>query len=151
MVRNKIENLSHAVILQLLNQFLQLFITADFRIQLIVVGNVISVGAASASLEDGRRINMRNAESVQISDEPPRIFKTKSGIELQTLGRERLGRSLFRGQSVQALRNAARFRGQNCWISSHEDNQTAPLLRQKTPTSFDAQIPGEEGSPRALC
>src|SRR5437868_6316635 len=102
-----------------MNQFLQLFIAAHFRIELVVVSDVVPMRASGAGLEDGRRINVRDAQRVQISYKPPRIFKTEAGIELQTVGGKWLGVALLRGQPVKAFRDTARFWRQNRWIGSH--------------------------------
>jgi len=41
--------------------------------------------ASGSGFEDGRRINMRDAERVQISHEAARILKTKAGVKLQPI------------------------------------------------------------------
>jgi hypothetical protein len=50
-----------------------------------MVSDVITVRAAGAGLENGRRINMRDAQRMQISYKPPRILKAEAGVELQTI------------------------------------------------------------------
>jgi hypothetical protein len=60
-----------------------------------VVSDIVSMLAAGAGLEDGRRINVGDAQRVQVSDEPPRIFKSEAGIELQPIGGKRLSVALL--------------------------------------------------------
>ena len=95
MVGHDIQHLAHAVILEFTHQLLQLFIAADFRIELVVVSNVITMLASGSGLEDGRRINVRDAQRVQISHKAARILKAKAGIKLQAIRGERLGAALL--------------------------------------------------------
>jgi hypothetical protein len=119
MVGNKIQHLAHTIILEFADQFLQLFITADLRIQLVVVSNVIAVRAASPRLKNGRRINVGDAESMQVSGQPSRVLKAKARMELQAIRGKRPGSPLLRRKTVQAFGDAAGFRGQDGRIGSH--------------------------------
>ncbi len=94
-VGHNIQHLAHAVILELIYQLLQLFIAADFRIELVVVSNVITMLAAGSGLEDGRGINVRDAQRMQISDKTARILKAKAGVKLQAIRGERLRGALL--------------------------------------------------------
>jgi hypothetical protein len=61
---------------------------------------------------------------VQITDELPRVFESEPGIELEAVGRDRADASLLRRQTVQTLRNSARFWGEYGRVRSHfEDCQ----------------------------
>src|SRR5260370_41507322 len=82
-VGNDVENLSHAVLMQGRNEFVVLFETADFRIQLMVVNDVISMHAAGPSTQGRGSITMRNTELSEIGDEIGGLQKRENAIELQ--------------------------------------------------------------------
>ena len=86
MIRHNVEDQSHAQRLHLAHACVELFFRPDLRIQRVVIGDVVSVQAAGARLQHWREITMGDSELIQIGQQPPRIFKTKSCVQLQTVG-----------------------------------------------------------------
>src|SRR5262249_39929910 len=108
-VGNDVENLPQAVTLELMHKRLQIGVGADFGIQRVVVSDVVTVHAAGTGLQNGRRVNVRDAERVQIADETARVLKTESGIELQTIRGKWASSMLVGRQPVKTFRDAAGF------------------------------------------
>ena len=60
---------------------------ADFRIEGLMTGNVIAVGAPGPSLQKRRGIAVGNAQRLQIGHEVEGIPEREPGVKLQTIGR----------------------------------------------------------------
>ncbi len=92
-IGNNIKNQRHTHRLHLTHACVEFFFGADLRVECVVVGDIVTVRASGPGFQDGRKIAMRNPELIQIGQQPPRIFKTKSCVQLQTVGADgsRLG------------------------------------------------------------
>ena len=71
------------------DQRLELLFSSDLRIQLVVVGDVVAVHTARARFQDGRGIAVRDAEALQVRDQPARVFEAKPTVKLQPICGER--------------------------------------------------------------
>ena len=71
----------------------EIFLRPEFRIELVMIGDVIAVHAARARLEDRREIDVADAELREVRRDCPRVTETKAGVQLQTIGRAGNGHS----------------------------------------------------------
>ncbi len=70
-VRDEIEDLTHAVRVQLGDPGVVFLARTDRGVQLVVIGDVVAVQALRARLKIGRRIAVADAELVQIRHDSP--------------------------------------------------------------------------------
>src|SRR5438445_4625078 len=84
-VGNDVENLSHAMLMQGRNEFVVLFESPDFWIELMVVNDVVSMHAAGPGTQIRRSVTMRNAQLSEIGDEFGGLQKREIAIELQAV------------------------------------------------------------------
>src|SRR5205823_8951628 len=91
-VGNDVENLSHAMLMQGRNEFVVLFESTDFRIQLMMVNDVVSMHTAGSGAQIRRGVTMRNTELSEIGDEFSGLQEREIAIELQAVRRNRYPR-----------------------------------------------------------
>ena len=91
-VRDEIDDLSHAVRMQIGDPGIVLLARPDRGIQLVVIGDVVTVQAFRARLEIGRRIAIADPERIQVRHDFPRLGKGELPVELQPVGRGRNAR-----------------------------------------------------------
>src|SRR5580693_7324636 len=89
MIRYEVENLSHAVRVQLCDPGVVFFAGTDRCVQLIVIGNVVSVHALGAGLEIGRGIDIADTECAEVGNDFARPREREPSIELQSIGANR--------------------------------------------------------------
>jgi hypothetical protein len=65
-IGDEIENEAKPVLLQRCAQARKTFVTPELRIEPIVIDNVVSVGASGPGLEKRRRVQMRDAQFLQV-------------------------------------------------------------------------------------
>src|SRR6516162_1988901 len=73
MVGNKIQNESHVRLEERITQKLEPLFSAELRIDRVVIDDVITMGAAGARLEKGRRIDVADTEGFEIRHQGRRI------------------------------------------------------------------------------
>src|SRR5262245_36830539 len=83
MVRNKIQDLAHAVRLQLRDPSVIIRPRPDRRVQLVMISDVVTVQTLGAGLEIGRCIHVAHPELLEVSDDFSRVRKCETPIELQ--------------------------------------------------------------------
>ncbi len=88
-VGNDVEDLAHAVGMQGLDPGFIVRLGADFRIEGLVIGDIVAVLAAGPGFEIGGRITVGDAQVVKIGDEGEGIAKRKAGVKLQAIRRIR--------------------------------------------------------------
>ena len=98
-VRDEIDDLSHAVRVQISDPGVVFLARADGGVQLVVIGDVVTVQALRARLEIGRRIAIADAKRVKIRNNLPRLRKGELPVELQPVGGSGNARSACRGES----------------------------------------------------
>src|SRR5579864_6779234 len=108
------------MVLELARQRLEIFVAADFRVQLSVVSDVVSMRAARPGFQNRRRIEMRDPQRVEVADQGPGFAKAKPCIELHPISSGRSRSPALRHQSLQAFGNAAQFLGDDGGIRSHK-------------------------------
>jgi hypothetical protein len=86
-VRDEIQNLPHAVRVQRLDPRIVIGPGTDRGIELVVIGNVVTVQAVRARLEIRRRVAIADAERVEIRHDLPRLGKRELPVELQPVSR----------------------------------------------------------------
>ena len=92
MVGHEVEDQAEIVLLQRRAQPLEAGFAAELRIELGVIDDVIAVGRALARLHEGRGIEMRDAERLQIGHDGGGGVEIEIRGELQAVGRDRNGR-----------------------------------------------------------
>ena len=88
-VRNHIEDLAHAVRAQRADKGVEVLDSSDFRIEYIVIDDVVAMHASRASPEVRGRIAMGNAKLSQVGDQLRCLLKSEIAIELQPVGCQR--------------------------------------------------------------
>src|SRR3954468_11779351 len=89
MVGDNVENLAHAVTMQLGDQMLIVFGRADFGIERVVVDDVVAVEATWPGAQIWRGVEVGDAERTEVRDYCRRIAKGEMRIQLQAIGRSR--------------------------------------------------------------
>jgi len=87
-VRHCVQDKPHAERFKVGNEIAKLLFGSDFRIESIVIGDVVAVGASRPGLQHCGSVAMTYAEGVQVGYEKARVLKSKFTIELQTIGGE---------------------------------------------------------------
>src|SRR5207237_1034219 len=62
---------------------------SDLRVQLRVVDHVVAVGAPLARPEEGRGVDVGDAQRVEVGDDRGRVTEAEPGMELEPVGRRR--------------------------------------------------------------
>jgi hypothetical protein len=86
-VRDEIDYLTHAVRVKIRDPGIVVGAGTDGRVQLVVIGNVVTVQALRARLEIGRRITIADPERIEIRHDLPGLLKGELPIELQPVSR----------------------------------------------------------------
>ena len=86
-VRDEIDDLPHAVRMQIRDPGIVLLARTDRGVQLVVIGDVVTMQAFRARLEIGRRIAITDTERIQIRHNFPRPRKGELPVKLQPVGR----------------------------------------------------------------
>ena len=95
-VRDEIDDLPEAVLVQSGDELIKILARADGGIQLIVIADVVAMQAVRARAEKGRRIDVADPEIAQVRHEVARLAEGEVLVELQAIGRRRdAGRSGF--------------------------------------------------------
>src|ERR1700719_3133725 len=89
MVWNEIEDLAHAFRMQFRNERIVLFARADRRVELIMIGNVVTVHAFRTCLEKRRCVNVANSQRVEVGHNFSRLREGEPSVELQPIGANR--------------------------------------------------------------
>jgi hypothetical protein len=89
MIRHDVDDQPHAVLAQLCDQSLELFLGAQLGIQARVIGDVVAMRAARPGLEDRRGIDMADAEPLQVRHDARGVGEGEFAIELQPIRRAR--------------------------------------------------------------
>ena len=82
MVWNDVQEEPHSICLQLADEVFKFFLVSEFRVQPGWIGNVVTMCAAPPGLEDGRGVEVRDAEFMEIWDQPSRVLKSHSRMKL---------------------------------------------------------------------
>ena len=82
-VRNEIDDLSHAVAVEIGDPGVVLIARTDRGVQFVVIGNVVAVQTFRARLEIGRRITITDPERVEIRHNLSRVVEGELPVELQ--------------------------------------------------------------------
>ena len=88
-VGHHVEDMSHAVLAQPLDEALEIFRAADLGVERVVIDDVVAVRAARPRAEIRRAIHVAHAETRQIRDERGRIGKSEAAVQLQAIGAAR--------------------------------------------------------------
>ena len=86
MIRDKIQNLSHRVLVQLRNPRIIIRARADCGVQLVMISDVVTMQAIRARLKIGRCVNVTNFQCIQIGHDLACLGKSEPAIELQPVG-----------------------------------------------------------------
>ena len=89
MVRDNIEDLPHPVFSEFLCHFIVFLFCPDFRVQGVVVHDVISMQAPFPGFEIGGCIEVADAEGKEIRDDPLCVLKPEMPVELKPVSRHR--------------------------------------------------------------
>ena len=95
MVRHEIENQPEIVLPQHSAQPLEAGFAAELRVELGVVGDVVAMRAALAGAHEGRGIEMRDAERLQVRHHGSGGVEIEIRRQLQAVGRDRDRRGHF--------------------------------------------------------
>ncbi len=82
MVWNDVQEEPHSICLQLADEVFKFFLVSEFRVQPGWIGYVVTMCAAPPGLEDGRGVEIRDAEPMEIWDQPSRVLKSHSRMKL---------------------------------------------------------------------
>src|SRR5579862_904795 len=88
-VGDDVENESHAVFVKSPDKAVEVFGTADLRIERIVIDDVVAMHATRTSFEAGRDVTVADAKGRKIGNDGARLVESKLAVELQTIGRSR--------------------------------------------------------------
>ena len=89
MVGHDVENQPHAVLVQGRDKAVEFFRRSDFRIQRVVVDDVIAVGAARAGLQNWRGIAVADSQGGKIRNQFGGLRESEVLMELQAIRGER--------------------------------------------------------------
>ncbi|MNI34381.1 hypothetical protein D3C73_883710 [compost metagenome] len=89
MVRHNVEDQAEASLLQSRHHAVETFAPADRRIDLVGVGNIITVGGTGRGGEDRRGIEMTYAQALEIRHERCGAIEGHAIAELDAVGRGR--------------------------------------------------------------
>jgi len=115
-VRHEVEHQTHAAPGQAIGKVGQLLERADFRIDGIVIDDVVAVGRPGPRLQEGRGVDVADAEIGEVVDERAGIGEGEGAIELEAICRpRRRAHGLFLASSSA---RASAARSASCMISS---------------------------------
>jgi CBS-domain-containing membrane protein len=63
---------------------------AELRVERVVVGDVVAVGAAGAAAKARREVRVADAEGLEVGDERRHLVEAEHASELQAIGRAAL-------------------------------------------------------------
>ena len=89
MIGDDVENVPHAVLAQRGHELFEVFRAADFRIQQVVIDDVVPMRAPRPRSEIRRGITMSDSQGGQIGNQLGRIGKSKIAVEVQTIRGQR--------------------------------------------------------------
>ena len=84
-IRHDVEDMTHGVRAQLRHEQLEVLATADFRIERVVIDDVIAVCTARARAEIGRAVDVTHAQRGEVGDDRRQVFEGEAGIELHAV------------------------------------------------------------------
>ena len=85
-VGDDVEDLPQAVFVKSRHPGLVILRGTDFRIETGVIGDVVAMSASGPGFQIRRRVNVRDAEIVQVRDDRPGVTEGEAGMELETVG-----------------------------------------------------------------
>ncbi len=88
-VGNEIENQPHRAGAQGIAEAYEVVPVADLRVESVVIGDVVAVLAAGARLQEGRGIDVADAERVEIGNGVEGVPEREVGTQLEAIGRAR--------------------------------------------------------------
>ena len=88
MVWDKIDNLPHPVGTEFRDPGVIIFARPDCGVELVVIGDVVSVQALGAGLEIGRCVSMTDPKLIKIRHNFARLPEGEVLVELQAVGRD---------------------------------------------------------------
>ena len=103
-IGHDVQNSPEPVIAEGVDHRREIILRPEFRIQLVMIGDVIAVHAARPRLEDRREVDVTDAELREVRRDRRRVAETKAGVQLQTIGR---ARNVHSG-SIPSARSKAR-------------------------------------------
>src|SRR4051794_13625046 len=86
MIRNEIEDQAEVVLPEHVAEAEESILSAEFGIELIMIDDVVTVGASGPGLEEGRTIHVADAERLQIGHDSGSSIEVERLRELQTIG-----------------------------------------------------------------
>src|SRR5450755_1971725 len=86
MVRNDVEDLSHAVRAQRGDEVFEVRRVGDLGVERVVIDYVIAVSASRACAKIRRTIDVTHPEARKIGDELGCLTQAKSAVQLQSVG-----------------------------------------------------------------
>src|SRR5262245_60227349 len=92
-IGDEIQNEAEPVLFQCRTQARKTFVTPKLRVKPIVIDNVVSVGTSGSRLEKRRRIQVRDAQYLEVRHKRGSVVKAKIPGELQAISRKRNLRS----------------------------------------------------------
>jgi hypothetical protein len=95
-VRDEIDDLPHAVGVEVGDPSIVFGARTNSGIQLVVIGNVVAVQTLRARLEIRRRVTVADPERVEIRHDLARVGESELPVELQPVSRTRNPRVLLR-------------------------------------------------------
>src|SRR5688572_31899654 len=88
-IGDEVENETDAGPVERLAQPAKALLSAEFRVECVVVDDVVAMARAGARLQEGRGVEMAHAEGVQVRYERGGTIEAESRRELETVGRDR--------------------------------------------------------------
>src|SRR5258708_5461508 len=89
MVGHDVEYQSHAVFVQSCHKAIKVFYAADFRVERVVVDDVVSVNASCTRFQAWGNIAMADSQRGKIRNDVCRLVESKIAVELQAISRAR--------------------------------------------------------------
>ena len=86
MVGNDVHNKSHVMFKKLRAEYSKLALAPEFRVDLVMVADIVSMRASRAGQHDRRYVKIADSQIVKIGDQSSCIFKRESVVELQPVG-----------------------------------------------------------------
>ena len=97
-IGHDVQNSPEPVIAEGVDHRREIIFRPEFRIQLVMIGDVVAVHAAWSRLEDRREVDVADAELREVRRDRRRIIETEAGVQLQAIGR---ARNIHSGSSPQ--------------------------------------------------
>ena len=88
-IGNEVQNSAEPLTAEGFDHRCKVRLRPKFRIELIVIGDVIAVRAAGPRFEERRKIDVAHAEPRQVGRDRRRLAEAEAGSELQAIGRAR--------------------------------------------------------------